>query len=237
MSQNTLVIADGTGAEVLAELTQAFDTVATLNSGSAAPTETYAFMWWADTTTGLLKIRNAANNGWVTVGTLASAYFGLVNPTVVTTFSAAQTFNSGTLKLAGSTSGTATLNPPAAASTYTYTLPAVTGTLSALNLAQTWTVSQRGTVTTDNDGSFAMTATNNFKCTPTATIALTFTSIAAGQSGYILLVNTGGYAITAAATTKVSNSTLATISSAGTYLLSYFTDGTNVYVTASGAMA
>ena len=77
MSQNTLVIADGTGAEVLNYLTEAFDTVATLNSGSVEPAETYAFMWWADTTTGLLKIRNAADTDWITVGTLASANLGL----------------------------------------------------------------------------------------------------------------------------------------------------------------
>ena len=103
--------------------------------------------------------------------------------------------------------------------------------------ASTWTASQRGTVTTDNDGSFDMSVTNNFKCTPTATFALTFTNITAGQSGYVLLVNTGGYAITAAATTKVNTTFLTTVSTAGTYLLSYFTDGTNVYVTTGGAMA
>ena len=103
--------------------------------------------------------------------------------------------------------------------------------------AKTFTVSQRGTVTTDNDGSFDMNVTNNFKCTPTGTFALTFTNITAGQSGFVLLVNTGGYAVTAAATTKVGASFLATVSTAGTYLLSYWTDGTNVYVTASGALS
>jgi len=103
--------------------------------------------------------------------------------------------------------------------------------------ASTWSTSQRGTVTTDNDGSFDMSVTNNFKCTPTATFALTFTNITAGQSGYVLLVNTGGYTVTAAATTKVNTTFLATVSAAGTYLLSYFTDGTNVYVTTGGAMA
>jgi hypothetical protein len=102
---------------------------------------------------------------------------------------------------------------------------------------ETWTASQRGTVTTDNDGSFNMNVTNNFLCTPTGTFALTFTNITAGQSGYVLLVNTGGYAVTAAATTKVNTSFLTTVSTAGTYLLSYFTDGTNVYVTTGGAMA
>ena len=108
---------------------------------------------------------------------------------------------------------------------------------AAPGTATTWTTSQRGTVTTDNDLSFDMSVTNNFKCTPTGTGALTFTNITAGQSGYVLLVNTGGYAITAAATTKVGTSFLATVSTAGTYLCSYFTDGTNVYVTTSGAMS
>ena len=105
------------------------------------------------------------------------------------------------------------------------------------DVAQTYTAAQRGTVTTDNDGSFNMNVTNNFKCTPTGTFALTFTNITAGQSGFVLLVNTGGHAVTAAATTKVGASFLATVSTAGTYLLSYFTDGTNVYVTASGALS
>ena len=105
------------------------------------------------------------------------------------------------------------------------------------DVAQTFTLSQRGTVTTDNDGSFDMNVTNNFKCTPTGTFALTFTNITAGQSGYILLVNTGGHAVTAAATTKVGASFLTGVSAAGTYLISYLSDGTNVYCTASGALS
>jgi hypothetical protein len=105
------------------------------------------------------------------------------------------------------------------------------------DVAQTFTISQRGTVTTDNDGSFDMSVTNNFKCTPTGNFTLTFTNITAGQSGFILLVNSGGYTVSAHANTKVSTTALATISAAGTYLLSYFTDGTNVYVVNSGALA
>jgi hypothetical protein len=108
---------------------------------------------------------------------------------------------------------------------------------AAIGTASTWSASQRGTVTTDNDGSFDMSVTNNFSCTPSGTFALTFTNITAGQSGYVLLVNTGGHAVTAAATTKVGTTFLTTVSAAGTYLLSYFSNGTNVYVTASGALA
>jgi hypothetical protein len=107
----------------------------------------------------------------------------------------------------------------------------------AIGTASTFTASQRGTVTTDNDGSFDMNVTNNFSCTPSGTFALTFTNITAGQSGYVLLINTGGHAVTAAATTKVNTSFLTTVSAAGTYLLSYFSNGTNVYVTTGGAMA
>ena len=108
---------------------------------------------------------------------------------------------------------------------------------AAPGTAATFTASQRGTVTTDNDGSFDMNVTNNFSCTPSGTFALTFTNITAGQSGYVLLINTGGHAVTAAATTKVNTTFLATVSAAGTYLISYFSNGTNVYVTTGGAMA
>ena len=96
----------------------------------------------------------------------------------------------------------------------------------------TVTGSAVGTMTTDNDGSFAMSASNNFKCTPAGNFALTFTSIVA-QSGNILFINSGGHTISAHANTKVDANLLATISTAGTYLLAYFSDGTNVYMTNS----
>lgn len=105
------------------------------------------------------------------------------------------------------------------------------------NALQTFTASQRGTITTDNDGSFDLSVTNNFSCTLSGTATLTFTNITAGQSGYILLSNTSGYAVSAAATTKVNASFLATVSASGVYLISYFSNGTNVYVTTGGAMA
>jgi hypothetical protein len=95
----------------------------------------------------------------------------------------------------------------------------------------------RATITTDNDLSFDMNATSNFKSTLSAGGALTFTNITSGQTGNIILVNGSNYAITAAATTKVSATCLATISATGTYWLSYYSDGTNVYVANTGALA
>ena len=99
--------------------------------------------------------------------------------------------------------------------------------------AQTYTAPQGGSITTDNDLSFDQNASNNFQCTPTSGGTLTFTNHTAGQSGYVLLDNTAGVAITAAATTKITADDLAIISTAGVYLMSYFDNGTNAYLTVS----
>ena len=136
----------------------------------------------------------------------------------------------------GSTSFTSTISASPSANR-TVTVPDATFTVAGSDAAQTFTASQRGTVTTDNDGSFDMNVTNNFKCTPTGNITLTFTNITSGQSGFILLVNGSNYTISAAATTKVATGALAAMSATGTYLLSYFSDGTNVFVVNSGALA
>ena len=95
----------------------------------------------------------------------------------------------------------------------------------------------RGAVTTDNDLSFDLSVGNNFSCTPTGTGTLTFTNHLAGQSGFVLLDNSGGHAITAAATTKINATDLTTISTAGVYVLSYFDNGTNAYIMVSRSFA
>ena len=78
MAQHDYVIANASGASVRADLNSALSAIVTNNSGATAFATTYAYQWWADTTTGLLKLRNAANSAWVTVGTLATANLGLV---------------------------------------------------------------------------------------------------------------------------------------------------------------
>ena len=106
-----------------------------------------------------------------------------------------------------------------------------------LDVDQTFTGAQRGTVTTDNDGSFDMSATNNFKCTPTGNFTLTFTNITAGQSGNVWLDNSGGYTVSAHSAVYINADTLAALSTAGVYWLSYYSpDGTNVAVAATGAI-
>lgn len=67
MAQHDYVIANGSGAAVRSDLNNALAAIVSLNSGASQPTDTFAYMLWADTTTGQLKIRNAANNAWITL--------------------------------------------------------------------------------------------------------------------------------------------------------------------------
>ena len=79
MATHDYDIANGTGAAVRSDLNGAFAAIATNNSSATAPATTYAYQWWADTTTGLLKQRNAANSAFITIGTLASTNLGLAS--------------------------------------------------------------------------------------------------------------------------------------------------------------
>ena len=77
MAQHDYDIANGTGAAVRTDINNVLDAVVSQNSGSSEPSTTFSYQYWADTTAGLLKIRNGANNAWVTVGALDAANLGL----------------------------------------------------------------------------------------------------------------------------------------------------------------
>ena len=67
MAQADGVVANGTGAAVRSDLNNQLAAVFTNHSGSSEPSTKYAYQWWADTTTGQLKLRNSANNAWITI--------------------------------------------------------------------------------------------------------------------------------------------------------------------------
>tara|TARA_R100001015_G_C4616382_1_gene172527 strand:+ start:221 stop:1372 length:1152 start_codon:yes stop_codon:yes gene_type:complete len=60
-----MIIDNSTGANVRADINNALAALVSNSSSSSEPATKYAYMWWADTTTGILKIRNSANNAWV----------------------------------------------------------------------------------------------------------------------------------------------------------------------------
>ena len=72
-------IANASGASVRSDLNAVFDAIKTLNSGGSDPSNTSAFMPYVDTAdNNNFKIRNAANNGFTTVGSVDSANLGLL---------------------------------------------------------------------------------------------------------------------------------------------------------------
>ena len=71
MAQHDYVIDNSTGATVRADINNVLQAIATNNSGSSAPSTTHPFQLFADTTNNVLKIRNAANNGFINLFTLS----------------------------------------------------------------------------------------------------------------------------------------------------------------------
>jgi hypothetical protein len=76
MSQHDYVIDNGSGAAVRADINSALQALASVNAGALEPATTYAYMLWADTTNSLLKMRNGANNAWVSLGDFTTPNLG-----------------------------------------------------------------------------------------------------------------------------------------------------------------
>ncbi|WP_296988211.1 hypothetical protein [Thalassospira sp. UBA1131] len=72
MAQHDYVVGNGSGAVVRGDFNDALLAVATMNSGATAPSTTYAYMAYVNTSDGRLYQRNAANTGWVDHGSVAS---------------------------------------------------------------------------------------------------------------------------------------------------------------------
>ena len=164
-------------------------------------------MWWVDTNAGLLKQRNAANDAWITVGTLGTANLGLLTsssasstymPLAGGTFTGAVTLGTGgSLVFEGSTNDanetTLAVTDPTA--DRTITLPDATGTVPLLSLAQTYSAAQRGSISALTDGAtitpdFAVA--NNFSVTLGGNRTLANPSnLTAGQSGAIFITQDG----------------------------------------------
>ena len=67
-----------TGANVRADINNIFAAVQSLNSGSSDPSGTQvAFQLSVNTTSNLLKLRNASNNGYIEIGNVTQANLGL----------------------------------------------------------------------------------------------------------------------------------------------------------------
>lgn len=78
--QHDFVLENNTGAAFRADCNSVLAAIVSNNSGASAPSTTYAYQFWVDTTSSpkLLKIRNAANSAWITIGSIESANFAML---------------------------------------------------------------------------------------------------------------------------------------------------------------
>jgi|TARA_Y100000289_G_scaffold42131_1_gene41813 hypothetical protein len=67
MPTHDYVIANASGSAVRSDINNALAAIVSNNSNGTSPATTYAYQWWADTTTGQLKLRNSDNDGWITI--------------------------------------------------------------------------------------------------------------------------------------------------------------------------
>jgi len=288
MSQNDFTIANQGFPAFRADLNGALQALASLSAGATEPSTTFAYQLWYDSTTDILKVRNADNDAWINLfnfdqatdtvsvegtdlvddttpqlgGDLASNgndilfadndktifgagsdlqiyHDGATGESYITESGTANFFIQGTNLRLQDTLGANYLTAQSGGELYLYHngLQRVQVNTSGIDVTGTVATDRAtGTVTTDNDLSFDMNASNYFKCTPTGTGTLTFTNITAGHSGNIWLDNSGGHTISAASSTYIASADLTTISTAGVYFLSYYSDGTNVMVSATPAV-
>ena len=72
-------IANASGASVRSDINAVLDAIKTCNSGGSDPANPEAFMLYVDTAdSNKLKIRNASNNGFTTIGSVNEASLGLI---------------------------------------------------------------------------------------------------------------------------------------------------------------
>jgi hypothetical protein len=93
MSQHDFDIANQTASSARADINNALQALASLSSGNAAPTTTYANMLWYETDTNILKMRNEADSAWISVAYIdqGSSAFRILNDTQVMNTSGVQT--------------------------------------------------------------------------------------------------------------------------------------------------
>ena len=164
-------------------------------------------MWWVDTNANLLKQRNAADDAWITIGSLGTTNLGLLSsssasstymPLAGGTFTGAVTVGTGgSLVFEGATADanetTLAVTDPTA--DRTITLPDATTTVAGLAVTQTFTKAQRGSISALTDGATItadFAAANNFSVTLGGNRTLANPSnLTAGQSGAIFITQDG----------------------------------------------
>ena len=93
MSQHDLNIANQTAAAVRSDINNALLALGSNSSGASAPSSTYSNMFWYDTSSNILKLRNEADSAWINIGYVdqSGSVFSIIDNTKVVTTSNSQT--------------------------------------------------------------------------------------------------------------------------------------------------
>ena len=93
MAQHDYSIANQTAASLRTDLNNVLAAIVSNNSGATAPADTYANMFWYDTTANILKMRNEADDAWISLGYLdqTADAFRILDDTQVVNTSGTQT--------------------------------------------------------------------------------------------------------------------------------------------------
>jgi hypothetical protein len=154
MSQSNYNIPNQSAPAVRAQLNVVFGSIATNNSGSAAPSTTFAHQWWYDTTTNILKQRNAANSAWINVAYFdqAGGAFRILDDTQVVNTSGVQTGLLGGQATADWEAGTSTLESLASPANVAAAIAALTPAPSLVNRSGLSTGTNSGSYSTGSGG-------------------------------------------------------------------------------------
>lgn len=169
MSQvSSMVVANQAGAAFRAAVNLVHQALASCNSGATQPTETRPYMLWADTTSGVMKIRNAADSAWIEMFKL-SAPAQFKDNLFALTDDADET-KKAVFQLAGLTT----------ALTRTLTLQDKSLTVAGIDVPQIFTATQvpdNAAGTVNATGNYAFDGTDQIrKVTLTNAITVTFTA-------------------------------------------------------------
>ena len=175
MSQHDFNIANQGFPAFRSDLNSALGALASLSSGTTEPSTTYANQLWYDTTNDLLKMRNEANDAWITI-----AYLDQTADEVEFRTAVVQAIDSAGLSLK-TDDGTARLTIADSGAVD------VVGTLTAgRGIGDTQTASITGATTLDfaTYQNFVLTLTGNVTLSNPSTEAI-------GQSGFIVFIQDG----------------------------------------------
>jgi trimeric autotransporter adhesin len=167
MSQHDFNIANQSFPATRTDLNNALQALASNSSGDAEPSTTFANQWWYETDTNTLKLRNEANNAWLSFATVdqSTAAWTLAHDVDIT-----GTLTSDGLTVAGATSLTGNLTVDGGTIKLDGNYPVGTGNVALGNTAFNSVTTGAQNVSIGNEAGYGITSGSSNTAVGTATL-------------------------------------------------------------------